>query len=367
MKSKIALLIIVFLVLTVVPQAASAQGTPDMSFVADVTIPDDTVMEPGQVFTKTWRLKNSGDINWTEEYSLVFVEGEQLGATSPQILTETVKSGATTEPSVEMQAPEVEGTYTGWWQMKDAKDNPFGDKVYTRIVVISPTNSEPEIIATPTPPQITGEFCDDFSDATALGKPELQTRERAIYLQNGQVHFEAKKSKKTNGEWNQAFGVFRTYPNTYYENLTLEVDVGRISGEGWAGGWAEVIFGFRNDHNYYRLNITRTDQWWMIGKLINGQWTNIIPGGDGSRWDKGRTVSNQDITTRQAWDRIKIVVENTPEGTWIGFYCKDELLGYAIDHDYSGGSVGLGTWTWGNEGHVAFDNLHLSPETKRFF
>ena len=135
MKSKIALLIIVFLVLTVVPQAASAQGTPDMSFVADVTIPDDTVMEPGQVFTKTWRLKNSGDINWTEEYSLVFVEGDQLNATSPQPLPDVVKSGDTVDLEVEMIAPEIPGTYTSWWQLQDEAGDLFGSKFYVRIVV----------------------------------------------------------------------------------------------------------------------------------------------------------------------------------------------------------------------------------------
>jgi transcriptional regulator with XRE-family HTH domain len=34
------------------------------SFVAD-TIPHGTLMEPGQVFTKTWRIRNSGTVPWT--------------------------------------------------------------------------------------------------------------------------------------------------------------------------------------------------------------------------------------------------------------------------------------------------------------
>ena len=157
----------------------------------------------------------------------------------------------------------------------------------------------------------------------------------------------------------------RVHEDTHYDNLTLEVDVGRISGEGWGGGAALVFFGFRDDYNYYQLEMTRTDQWWVIVKVVDGEFINIIPGGDEFRWDKGRTVSNQDITTQQAWDRIKIVIEGTPEGTWIGFHCKDELLGYTIDRDYAGGMIGLGARTWGNEAHTAFDNLHLSPETKR--
>ena len=31
-----------------------------MAFVADVTIPDNTNMKPGQSFTKTWRVRNNG-------------------------------------------------------------------------------------------------------------------------------------------------------------------------------------------------------------------------------------------------------------------------------------------------------------------
>src|SRR5215210_4125964 len=46
-------------------QVTNAQGTTvalcdSLQFVADVNIPDDTNMSPGQDFIKTWRVKNTG-------------------------------------------------------------------------------------------------------------------------------------------------------------------------------------------------------------------------------------------------------------------------------------------------------------------
>jgi len=41
------------------------------SFVRDVTVPDGTKMEPGDDFTKTWRLLNAGTCSWTTAYRLV--------------------------------------------------------------------------------------------------------------------------------------------------------------------------------------------------------------------------------------------------------------------------------------------------------
>lgn len=82
------------------------------------------------------------------------------------------------------------------------------------------------------------------------------------------------------------------------------------------------------------------------------------------RWNVGQTVHNAAITTGDAWDRFKIVVEGQNDGTWIGVYANDTLLGYAKDTDYGGGAVGLGVFTYGNEAHVVFDNLHVAPTGK---
>jgi hypothetical protein len=53
----------------------AAAGVP-----IDVTIPDDSAMDPGENFTKVWRLQNVGACTWTIEYSVQFFSGERMDA-----------------------------------------------------------------------------------------------------------------------------------------------------------------------------------------------------------------------------------------------------------------------------------------------
>ena len=46
-------------------------------FIADVSIPDGTVLAAGSPFVKTWRVKNTGTCAW-ENYKLIFAAGEQM-------------------------------------------------------------------------------------------------------------------------------------------------------------------------------------------------------------------------------------------------------------------------------------------------
>ena len=43
------------------------------------TIPDNTHFAPGDTFTKTWTIINSGTCEWSANYYMVFVSGDQMG------------------------------------------------------------------------------------------------------------------------------------------------------------------------------------------------------------------------------------------------------------------------------------------------
>jgi hypothetical protein len=95
----------------------------------DVTVPDFTIMSPGQLFTKTWRLTNIGTCTWNSSYQLVFDHGDGMGATSTyaQTLTSgTVAPGQTVDVSVNLTAPATSGTYTGYWRFRDPNGVYFG-------------------------------------------------------------------------------------------------------------------------------------------------------------------------------------------------------------------------------------------------
>ena len=63
---------------TSVPTSTPTPEPCDLAaFVADITIQDGATLSPGNEFTKTWRLKNTGVCTWTTDYALVFIDGDQ--------------------------------------------------------------------------------------------------------------------------------------------------------------------------------------------------------------------------------------------------------------------------------------------------
>lgn len=117
--------------------APAGTGTTDCDnadFVTDVTIPDGTSLDPGETFTKTWRLKNVGTCSWTPSYSLVFSTGDAMSGPASQDLTANVNPGQTVDISVNLKAPSSPGSYTGYWKLSNAAGTTFAT-VYVDIKV----------------------------------------------------------------------------------------------------------------------------------------------------------------------------------------------------------------------------------------
>lgn len=110
---------------------------PAMCFVSDVTIPDESLMEPGESFTKTWRVENCGAIAWDAGVTLRFVDGDQMGAPA-SVPVPDVASGETVDISVDMVAPSETGTFRGDWRLQLADGTWLGDPVWLVILVASP-------------------------------------------------------------------------------------------------------------------------------------------------------------------------------------------------------------------------------------
>jgi len=126
-------------------------------FIADVTVPDGTVMNPGATFTKTWRLKNVGTCAWSKSYQLVYSSGEQMGAPSSAAFTQDVPVGQTVDISINMTAPSAAGSYRGYWMFKNASGALFGIGIqanrpwWVDIKVSGPTVTPGGPTKTPTP------------------------------------------------------------------------------------------------------------------------------------------------------------------------------------------------------------------------
>ena len=125
--------------LTALPTSTGAAITPTgtcygLTAIKDVTVPDNTPMNSGEGFTKTWLVKNTGTCTWEAGFKLVLVSGEAMGGTS-LVLKDPVSVGAEVELSVLMTAPTKTGTFRGDWRMSTPSGAYFGDYLWVIIVV----------------------------------------------------------------------------------------------------------------------------------------------------------------------------------------------------------------------------------------
>jgi hypothetical protein len=116
-------------VVTAVPTVSTLPPTTGCDrayFVSDVSVPDGTVFTPGQTFTKTWKLRNTGKCTWTTGYSLVFSTGDQMGGAAAINLPSAVAPRQDIDLSVNLTAPNNVGNYRGYWLLKNASGGLFG-------------------------------------------------------------------------------------------------------------------------------------------------------------------------------------------------------------------------------------------------
>jgi polar amino acid transport system substrate-binding protein len=153
------------------PTPTPAGCIDNMSYVADLNYDDynmtaPPVLQPGQQFVKTWRIRNSGTCTWDSSYFLAYASGNtpqsQMGG-QPTYIKGTVAPGATYDISVNLTAPMQPGVYQGFWQMKNAKGTAFGTKIYVGIQVKAPTPTP----APTSPPSPSISFTVDRTSITA--------------------------------------------------------------------------------------------------------------------------------------------------------------------------------------------------------
>ena len=115
--------------------SASATATPScyhLRWIRDVTVPDFSPMKPGEAFTKTWRVLNSGSCAWQPGFQFAFYGGDAMGG-SNLVLTQELNPGKQTDLSVGMIAPGGTGIVIGTWRMSDATGWFFGDALTVKI------------------------------------------------------------------------------------------------------------------------------------------------------------------------------------------------------------------------------------------
>jgi inhibitor of cysteine peptidase len=155
-----------------IPDVDLATCTNSVQYVDDLTIPDDTVLAPGESFVKSWRLRNNGTCPWLEGYKIIAIDDEPLPGETEVVLATAVAPGQAVDISVNLTAPDITGTYRSNWQMETATGVIFGvdgfieDAFWLQIVV-----AEDAAPVEPNSGVIGGVVWDDFCTLTGSGTP----------------------------------------------------------------------------------------------------------------------------------------------------------------------------------------------------
>jgi arginine/lysine/histidine transporter system substrate-binding protein len=131
----------------------NSQWVKDLSY-DDNNHKNPPTLNPGQPFTKGWRIRNTGTCTWKKGYDLAFdygnVTAAQMGG-QPIPVTKDVKPNDTYDFQVNLVAPVVPGRYQGYWDMRDPQNIKFGTTVWVDIVVPSGPTVTPPPTNTPAP------------------------------------------------------------------------------------------------------------------------------------------------------------------------------------------------------------------------
>ena len=111
-------------------------------FITDVTVPDGTLVAPGQSLNKIWRVRNTGTCAWSSRDVLAFVGGVPMTTTTTVAVSNTAP-GATADLLVGIIAPANPGLHSGSWRMRATNGAFFGPTLTVNLNVASPAPNCP--------------------------------------------------------------------------------------------------------------------------------------------------------------------------------------------------------------------------------
>jgi ABC-type amino acid transport substrate-binding protein/heat shock protein HslJ len=228
-----------------VPTATPAVCTDGSEYVMDLTYDDKNgtappTVQPGEKFTKGWRIRNTGTCTWTDTYRLDYVGGNNKVSRmdgKPVYVVGQVAPGQTYDFYVDLKAPSgVYGDILGRWQTFNPADQAFGQTVFVMVDVVKPTPTptqkpkptEPQPTpplptATAIPPTPSPEFplIGDTVSVTAIeGAPLLPNTELSI-------EFGGKGEMKVEGGCNEFEGTYEVTPSGSSEGaIEFKIDIG---------------------------------------------------------------------------------------------------------------------------------------------
>lgn len=128
---------------TLPPNSGADAACMKAAFI-DETLPDGTIVKPGQQFTKTWKIRNDSTCTWDTSYKIVFWDGELMGGGYVYNFPQQALPGDIVPISLVLTAPLEDGSYKSSWKLQTPAGSTFGvgydSPIWADIVVSSDTD-----------------------------------------------------------------------------------------------------------------------------------------------------------------------------------------------------------------------------------
>jgi hypothetical protein len=115
------------------------------------SVADNTNFTAGTTFRVVWTLKNIGPTEWSDQYSIRFLSGDQMNAVSSVQLTKVIKYAESGEFAVDFIAPATLGAKTSNWCLYNASNQCFYP-FYIQIIVVTGSTAATATVTITTAP-----------------------------------------------------------------------------------------------------------------------------------------------------------------------------------------------------------------------
>lgn len=125
----------------VAPLAKEVRSRDHSRFVRDVTIPDGSILEPGEPFEKVWEIQNVGSVAWRQRFlrRIGAATGPGQINSAPNIPIPDTRPGELCLIRMSLRAPVQPGSYYAEWKMADNEGQlclPKSGPLFLRIDVV---------------------------------------------------------------------------------------------------------------------------------------------------------------------------------------------------------------------------------------
>lgn len=189
------------------PASGGQACTYRANYIADVTIPDGTIVASGVQFVKTWRVLNSGTCPWgpgTTVQNMQFINGNPLGAPNLVPIPNQIAAGAQGDISISMTAPAQAGAYRSSWKLRADNGQLIGVGQSSvslfasiRVQVAAPPTAVPPPTS-PAPPSQVIQMAPGATEAEAQG--QLPANGIATYSVGAQANQNMQLSLSSNSQ-----------------------------------------------------------------------------------------------------------------------------------------------------------------------